>query len=157
MDISENAWLGQNRSGPTQEFPSYPACRTILHARGKRDEKKIQGEDFTWRGGSSCWWCCGGGVVAHGRQLQAAVLLFQTAEGEVTALPFLLRMASSVFRWFPPSQYRFASIFFVCSVLSLLFLSLVRSLSSLQSFLPFFFFFDPLRLRFFSLFIGEKG
>jgi hypothetical protein len=45
-----------------------------------------------------CWSGCfaggavvevGGGVVAHGRQLQAAVLLFQAAEREVTALLFI--------------------------------------------------------------------
>jgi hypothetical protein len=43
-----------------------------------------------------CWFGCfagsaavevGGGVVAHGRRLQAAVLLFQTAEGEILPLP----------------------------------------------------------------------
>jgi len=45
----------------------------------------------------TCWSGCfagssaveaGGGVVAHGRQLQAAVLLFQAAEREIPALPF---------------------------------------------------------------------
>ena len=48
----------------------------------------------------------GGGVVAHGRRLQAAVLLFQTVEGEVTALPFssvcLPLLSFSVVSLYPP-------------------------------------------------------
>jgi hypothetical protein len=48
----------------------------------------------------------GGGVVAHGRWLQAAVLLFQTVEGEVTALPFssvcLPLLSFSVVSLYPP-------------------------------------------------------
>ena len=48
----------------------------------------------------------GGGVVAHERRLQAAVLLFQTVEGEVTALPFtsgcLPLLSFSVVSLYPP-------------------------------------------------------
>jgi len=44
--------------------------------------------------------------VAHGRRLQAAVLLFQTVEGEVTALPFssvcLPLLSFSVVSLYPP-------------------------------------------------------
>jgi len=63
-----------------------------------------------------CWSDCftggaavevGGGVVAHGWQLQAAVLLFQVAEREVPSLP----LSSNVFVFF--------SFFFFFSGLSL--------------------------------------
>jgi hypothetical protein len=66
----------------------------------------------------------GGGAVAHGRRLQAAVLLFQTVEGEVTALPF-----SSV----------------CLPLLSFLVVSLYPP-GLLSSFLPRFKLFLPLRL-----------
>jgi hypothetical protein len=63
-----------------------------------------------------CWSDCiaggaavevGGGVVAHGRQLQAAVLLFQAAEREVPALPLsssvsFFSFSSFVVKWFLP-------------------------------------------------------
>jgi len=48
----------------------------------------------------------GGGVVAHGWQLQAAVLLFQAAKREIPALPF-----SSVF--FPLLRLRFLFFLFL--------------------------------------------
>jgi hypothetical protein len=63
----------------------------------------------------TCWSGCfaggsaveaGGGVVAHGRQLQAAVLLFQAVEREIPALPF-----SSVF--FPLLRLRFLFFLFL--------------------------------------------
>jgi len=54
-----------------------------------------------------CWSSCfAGGVVAHGRQLQAAELLFQAAEREIPALPF-----SSVF--FPLLRLRFLLFLFL--------------------------------------------
>jgi hypothetical protein len=66
----------------------------------------------------------GGGVVAHERRLQAAVLLFQTVEGEVTALPFT----------------------FVCLPLLLFSVVSLYPPGLLSSFLPRFKLFLPLRL-----------
>jgi len=60
----------------------------------------------------------GGGVVAHERQLQEAVLLFQAAEREIPALPF-----SSVF--FPLLRLRF--LFFLFLFMCVFFNSLSSS------------------------------
>ena len=122
-----------------------------------------------------CWSGCfagsaaveaGGGVVAHGWQLQAAMLLFQAAEREVTALP----LSSSVSFFF---------LFFRCQVVSLfvlpalLFVSLSNPplfRTSQYSFLPlsisFPLFFILFVLSFFppslvlvlrAIFIGKRG
>jgi len=112
-----------------------------------------------------CWSSCFvGGVVAHGRQLQAAVLLFQAAEREILALPF-----SSVF--FPLLRLRFLLFLFLfmcvffSTLVPLLVLVSSFSLSSyspspLSLTVPFpcfqlprfisFFFFRSLSLSFFS-------
>ena len=99
----------------------------------------MQGRERTWcgvDGGLLALRWRGSWTVASGGA--AAV---RTAEGAAVALPFLLRMASPVFRWFPSSQYRLA--FFVCLVLSLLFLSFLFVLSTSLCFLPLPFFFPP--------------
>ena len=144
--------LGQQRSGPTNDIqrgenyffsPPSPACRTILHAGGNR---------YTTKGnaGGGCWWC--GGGVARGRRLRVVLWLFQTAEGVVTALPFLLCVASSVFGGFLLLSSGLLAVFwfgsfppFPLSRLFSLFLSLFGFFSS-----PFLFYFC-------SIFIGAKG
>jgi len=93
-----------------------------------------------------CWSGCfaggaaveaGGCVVAHGRQLQAVVLLFQAAEREVTALP----LSSSV---------SFVFLFFRCQVVSLFVLSalLFVSLSNPPLFRTSSYSFLPLSILF---------
>ena len=108
-----------------------------------------------------CWSDCfaggavvetGGGVVAHGRQLPAAVLLFRAAEREVTAPPYssvsfpLLLFfrcfpLSSRFVFFlisyPVSRFSFLSLCFgsSLSILSVLSLSVIF-FSSVCSLLP---------------------
>ena len=95
---------GWARTSPTQKIkrgelfpPSHPpACRSIfvLHAGGNENRKRRE----SWRGKKSYLArrrrCLVGLAedVTHGQKLWAAVLLFQMAEREVTALPF-----SSVF------------------------------------------------------------
>jgi hypothetical protein len=95
----------------------------------------------------------GGSVVTHGRQLQAAVLLFQVTEREIPALPF-----SSIF--FSPSSTTFPFLFvlvYVCFfqlpflflfryslsplALPVLLLYLSQTLSPISSFPIFFLFF----------------
>jgi len=97
--------------------PSPHACRTLICMQERTNKKCKQ-----WRGRRTYlarrrrrWSECfasgavveaGAGVVAHGRRLQAAVLLFQTVEGKVTALPFssvcLPLLSFSVVSLYPP-------------------------------------------------------
>jgi len=120
-DPSQTSGLGQhqpdlkrNKTGGGGLFsPSHPhACRTIFvpHAGGDEAEderKKMEGEEELPGAEEAvpCWSDCfagsaaveaGGGVVAHERQLQVAVLLFQAAERE----RFLLFPSPLVFRFF---------------------------------------------------------
>jgi len=83
----------------------------------------------------------GGGVVAHGRRLQAAVLLFQTVEGEVIALPFssvcLPLLLFSVVSLYPPGLLssflpRFKLFLPLRLGLSVVLFCSVRSLSSVR-------------------------
>jgi len=57
-----------------------------------------------------------GGVVAHGRQLQAAVLLFQAAERDVIALP----LSSSVSFFFLFFRFQVVSLFVLPALLFVL-------------------------------------
>jgi len=82
--------------------PSHPLA-FVLHARETytKNEVKVEGKEELpgTEEAVPCWFGyfaggaaveADGGVVAHGRQLQAAVLLFQAAKREVTAIPPLL-------------------------------------------------------------------
>ena len=104
-----------------------------------------------------------GGVMAHGRHLQVAVLLFQPMEREFTTLP----LSSSVSFFFLFFRCQVVSLFVL---LALLFISLsnpplfqTRLLSSLSIypvffpflFLSFSFFILVLVLR--AVFIGKRG
>jgi len=109
-----------------------------------------------------CWSGCfaggstveaGGGVVAHGQQLQAAVLLFQAAEREIPTLLF-----SSVFFPFLRLHFLFFLFLFLFQyclsplALKVPLLYLSQSLSPVSSFPVFFllFFFWSLSFSFFS-------
>jgi len=102
----EPAWPKKKQNGGGELFsPSHPpAWRTniVLHTGETYTENEVKVEGKEELPGIEeampCWSGCfaggavveaGGGVVAHGRQLQAAVMLFQAAEREVTALLFI--------------------------------------------------------------------
>jgi hypothetical protein len=94
-------WLGQHQpglekkrnitDGAESDWPSNmqnnirSACR---RENGHRKQKQRGGGRCTWRGGGGAVVEAGGGVVAHGRWLQAATLLFQAAKREILPLPF---------------------------------------------------------------------
>ena len=88
------------------------ACRrrTLLTKTNAGGKRTLPGVEETVAGGASVE--ADGGVVAHGRRLQAMLRLFQTTEGVVTALPFLLRMASSVFGGFLLLSSGLLAVFF---------------------------------------------
>ena len=137
----EKATLGQHQPGPAnwtggRELFSLPtSCMQKRFCMQEEtlgsERKKCRRKKRTWRGGGGRWWCCSD--VARERWLRAVLRLFERQRVQLLLFPFSSIWLPLFFGGFLPLSTDLLT-FFVCSVLSLLFLSLVRFLSSLSLF-----------------------